>query len=81
MEKQSFHGTTFWQNLKTLMKPQQQNSDLAGKSHVYVQKPDGEQINIPAGDPAETSGKKDEGQTAENMPATHSKEVSSGEDG
>ncbi len=64
------------------MKPQQQNTDLKGNSHVYVQKPDGEEINIPARSPNELAGKKDEhmDQTAENTPTTHSNEVTSGED-
>ena len=63
------------------MKPQQQNTDVKGKSHVYVQKPDGEEINVPS-DPQELAGQKDEAmrQTAENTPTTHSKEVTSGED-
>lgn len=60
----------------------QQNIDTKGKSHVYVQTPDGEQINVPAENSAEEKGvKKDEGkQTAENTPTTHSKEVTDGED-
>ena len=64
------------------MKPQQQNTDVIGKSHVYVQKPDGEELNIPAGSPNELSGKRDEdlAQTADHTPTTHSKEVTSGED-
>lgn len=64
------------------MKPQQQNTDIKGQSHVYVQKPDGEEINIPAGPPEELAGKKDDDmdQTAENTPTTHSSEVTSGED-
>lgn len=64
------------------MMPQQQNADLQGKSHVYVQKPDGEEMNIPAADPAELKGIKDEAadQTAKHTPTTHSKEVTDGED-
>jgi hypothetical protein len=64
------------------MKPQQQNTDVKGTSHVYVQQPDGEQINVPAKDPAELAGVKDEDvdQTAANTPTTHSHEVTSGED-
>lgn len=64
------------------MKPQQQNTDVKGKSHVYVQKPDGEELNIPAGNPHELAGKRDEdqSQTADHTPTTHSKEVTSGED-
>ena len=64
------------------MKPQQQNTDVKGKSHVYVQTPEGEEINVPSRDPQELSGTKDEAmrQTAENIPTTHSKEVTSGED-
>ena len=64
------------------MKPQQQNTDVKGTSHVYVQKPDGEELNIPAQDPNELEGVKDNElkQTAENTPTTHSHEVTSGED-
>lgn len=64
------------------MKPQQQDTDLKGRSHVYVQTPEGETINIPAKSPQELAGKKDEDmtQTAEQTPTTHSKEVTSGED-
>lgn len=64
------------------MIPQQQNTEIKGKSHVYVQKPDGEELNIPAGNPQELAGQKDEdmAQTADNTPTTHSKEVTSGED-
>ena len=64
------------------MKPQQQNMDVKGHSHVYVQKPDGEEINIPARSEKELEGKKDAAmdQTAENTPTTHSTEVTSGED-
>lgn len=60
----------------------QQNTDLNGQSNVYVQKPDGQQINVPAGDLQELAGKKDEelDQTAANTPTTHSSEVTSGED-
>jgi hypothetical protein len=58
------------------MKPQQQNTDIKGNSHVYVQTPDGEGINIPARDPKELEGQKDEemAQTAGNTPTTHSHE-------
>jgi len=64
------------------MKPQQQNTDVKGKSHVYVQKPDGEQINIPTTPERQLQGvrDKDERQTAEQTPTTHSKEVNDGED-
>jgi hypothetical protein len=63
------------------MKPQQQNTDTKGRSHVYVQTPDGEEINIPAGSEQELEGVPDSAmdQTAENTPTTHSKEVTSGE--
>ena len=62
------------------MKPQQQNTDIKGKSHVYVQTPDGEEINVPSRDPRELAGKKDEAQsqTADQTPTTHSKEVPAG---
>lgn len=65
------------------MKPQQQNTDVKGTSHVYVQKPDGEEINIPAPDLEELKEVKDADmdQTAENTPTTHSHEVTNGEGG
>lgn len=64
------------------MKPQQQNTDVKGSSHVYVQKPDGEQLNIPAPNPEELAGvpDKDMRQTADQTPTTYSSEVQSGED-
>lgn len=64
------------------MKPQQQNMDTKGRSHVYVQTPDGEEINIPARSEKELEGVPDAAmdQTAENTPTTHSKEVTNGED-
>lgn len=60
----------------------QQNADNKGASHVYVQKPDGEVVFIPAGDPKELAQHKEAtaDQTAENTPTTHSSEVTSGED-
>lgn len=63
------------------MKPQQQNTDLKGRSHVYVQTPDGGEINIPAGSEQELEGVPDSemDHTAENTPTTHSEEVTSGE--
>jgi hypothetical protein len=56
--------------------------DVKGRSHVYVQKPDGEEINIPARSEQELKGKQDAAmdQTADNTPTTHSKEVTNGED-
>ena len=65
------------------MKPQQQNTDVKGQSHVFVQKPDGEVINVPSSPSQELSGVQDEAtyQTAKNTPTTHSKEVKDGEDG
>jgi len=64
------------------MKPQQQNTDVKGKSHVYVQMPDGEQINIPSEPEQQLQGVRDKDgrQTAEQTPTTHSKEVNDGED-
>lgn len=61
------------------MKPQQQNTDLIGHSHVYVQKPDGTEINVPIEENKEPEGALKE-QTTETIPTTQSKEVSSGED-
>jgi N-acetyl-beta-hexosaminidase len=70
----------FCTTMKRAMKPQQQNTDVEGQSHVYVQKPDGGIINVPTKD-ASLEGKSEEGskQTAENTPTTHSKEVTDGE--
>lgn len=63
------------------MKPQQQNTDVKGQSHVFVEKPDGETMNVPAGPPEEMAGKDEKAdQTAENTPTTHSHEVTTGED-
>lgn len=61
------------------MEPKQ-NADLKGQSHVYVQKPNGEEINIPASKPEPTGTDEKADQTAENTPTTHSHEVTSGED-
>ena len=63
------------------MKPQQQNTDAKEQSHVYVQKPDGDVLNVPASAP-EAAAEKEEGgsQTASNTPTTHSHEVTDGED-
>ena len=65
------------------MKPQQQNTDVKGQSHVFVQKPDGEVINVPSSPSQELSGVQDEAtdQTAKQTPTTHSKEVKDGENG
>lgn len=64
------------------MKPQQQNTDVKGKSHVFVQTPEGEQINVPStGEKTEQNAGDEAGkQTAEHTPTTHSKEVTDGED-
>lgn len=64
------------------MKPQQQNTDVKGHSSVFVQKPDGEQINIPSGSAREAAKRPeaDADQTAKHTPTTHSKEVTDGED-
>lgn len=61
------------------MEPKQ-NADLKGQSKVYVQKPDGEELNIPAGNPNRAGTDEEADQTAENTPTTHSHEVTSGED-
>lgn len=56
--------------------------DAKKQSHVFVQQPDGEQINIPI-QTQPAPGKKGDAaasQTAENTPTTHSSEVTSGED-
>ena len=64
------------------MKPQQQNTDVKGRSNVYVQKPDGEQINIKSGKSNRKEREPEKAkQTAENVPTKSSSEVKDGEDG
>ena len=63
------------------MKPQQQNTEAKEESAVYVQMPNGEQVNVPT-DHKLSDAKNDEAgrQTAENVPTKSSGEVTSGED-
>lgn len=76
-----------WHNIssfleKVEMKPQQQNTEAKKESAVYVQKPDGEQVNVRT-DVEASGAKNDEAarQTAENVPTKSSGEVTNGEDG
>ena len=64
------------------MKPQQKNTDVRGESHVFVQKPDGEQINVEAKHQPDLEEKKEEevDQTGKNTRTKSSHEVSDGED-
>lgn len=61
--------------------PQQQNTEARKQSAVYVQTPDGEQINVKTDHSlGEAKNEEDAKQTAENTPTKSSGEVTSGED-
>ena len=63
------------------MKPQQQDTEARKESAVYVQTPEGEQINIKTDHSLGQTGTEEESdQTAENTPTKASSEVTSGED-
>lgn len=63
------------------MKPQQQDTEAKKESAVYVQKPDGEELNIKTDHTLSKSGDSEAGrQTAEHTPTKSSSEVTSGED-
>ncbi len=63
------------------MIPQQQDTEAKKESHVYVQKPDGEEVIIPKKQ-AQAEGTPDEAmETAENTPTKASSEVTGGEAG
>ena len=63
------------------MIPQQQDMEAKKESHVYVQKPDGEEINIEKTQEAAGENPEDAKQTAENTPTKASGEVTDGEAG
>lgn len=64
------------------MKPQQQDTEAKKESHVYVQKPDGEEMNIKTDHPQGSNiSPKAATQTAENTPTKASGEVTDGEAG
>jgi hypothetical protein len=63
------------------MKPQQQDMEAKKESHVYVQKPDGEEINIEKSQSQADENPEDATQTAANTPTTASGEVTDGEAG
>lgn len=63
------------------MKPQQQDEEAKRESNVYVQKPDGQEINIKKTEALSNETPEDAKQTAENTPTKASGEVSDGEAG
>lgn len=64
------------------MTPQQQNTEAQKESHVYVQQPDGQELNIKTAHPQGMEAPPEEAtQTAENTPTQASGEVTSGEAG
>ncbi|MDB5209084.1 MAG: hypothetical protein JWR72_4159 [Flavisolibacter sp.] len=63
------------------MIPQQQDMQAKKESHVYVQKPDGEEINIEKSQEAVSENPESAKQTAENTPTKASGEVTDGEAG
>lgn len=63
------------------MKPQQQDTEAKKESHVYVQKPNGEEINIQKEQHASAENPEQAQQSAENTPTQASGEVTSGEGG
>lgn len=64
------------------MKPQQQDTETKKESAVYVQTPDGKEVNVPTDHSVSDAGGDEAGrQTAERTPTKSSGEVTSGEDG
>lgn len=64
------------------MKPQQQDTDAKKESAVYVQTPEGKEVNVETDQPLPQDGGSEAGrQTAENIPTQSSSEVTSGEGG
>lgn len=61
--------------------PQQQDTEAKKESHVYVQKPDGEEINITKSREQVNQSPEDARQTAANTPTKASGEVTDGEAG
>ena len=61
--------------------PQQQDTEAKKDSHVYVQKPDGEEINITKSQEQVNQSPEDARQTAANIPTKASGEVTDGEAG
>ena len=63
------------------MKPQQQDTEARKESAVFVQTPEGEQINVKTDHSLPQAKTEEEAdQTAENTPTKASSEVTSGED-
>ena len=63
------------------MKPQQQDTEAKKESAVYVQTPEGDQINIKTDHSLGVSKTEESAdQTADNTPTKSSDEVTSGED-
>ncbi len=63
------------------MKPQQQDTEAKKESHVYVQKPDGEEVAIEKSQAHANENPEAAKQTAENTPTKASEEVTDGEAG
>ena len=64
------------------MKPQQQDEAAKKESAVYVQTPEGKEINVPTDHSLSDARSSEAGrQTAENTPTKSSGEVTSGEAG
>lgn len=61
--------------------PQQQDTEAKKESHVYVQKPNGEEINIEKSQAHTSESPEAAKQTADNTPTTASSEVTDGEAG
>jgi hypothetical protein len=63
------------------MKPQQQDTEARKQSAVFVQTPEGEQINVKTDHSlGQTRSEEKADQTAENTPTKASSEVTNGED-
>lgn len=64
------------------MKPQQQDTEARKQSAVYVQTPDGKEMNVPTEHSlSDVESSEAGGQTAEQTPTESSGEVTSGEAG
>lgn len=65
------------------MKPQQQDTEARKESAVYVQTPDGKEIDVPTDHSLSNAAPREEkaDQSAENTPTKRSEEVKSGEAG
>jgi hypothetical protein len=63
------------------MKPHQQDTEAKKESAVYVQTPDGKELNVQTNHPVTIAGDDEAGrQTADKTPTQSSGEVTNGED-